>query len=75
MQPYRKKERFLLPGYSGKYFGKDPFLNMENNAKENGEMNIHFIGVGGVSMSTLAAVSAKGGMTVTGSDRAPSAVT
>ena len=75
MQPYRKKERFLLPGYSGKYFGKDPFLNMENNAKENGAMNIHFIGVGGVSMSTLAAVSAKGGMTVTGSDRAPSAVT
>ena len=75
MQPNRKKERFLLPGNSGKYFGKDPFLNMENNAKENGAMNIHFIGVGGVSMSTLAAVSAKGGMTVTGSDRAPSAVT
>ena len=36
---------------------------------------IHFIGVGGVSMSTLAAIAAKRGDTVTGSDRAPSEAT
>ncbi len=36
---------------------------------------IHFIGIGGISMSSLAAITEKKGYTVTGSDRAKSAMT
>lgn len=36
---------------------------------------IHFIGIGGISMSSLAAISKKRGYTVTGSDSAASALT
>lgn len=37
--------------------------------------HIHFIGIGGISMSTLAAIAAREGNLVTGSDRAPSELT
>ena len=36
---------------------------------------IHFIGIGGISMSSLAAISHRNGMTVSGSDRASSPLT
>lgn len=37
--------------------------------------NVHFIGIGGISMSGLAEILLDRGFTVTGSDRAPSALT
>ncbi len=37
--------------------------------------HIHFIGIGGISMSTLAAIAKTRGNTVTGSDRTPTALT
>ncbi len=37
--------------------------------------HIHFIGIGGISMSTLAVIAKTKGYVVTGSDRAPSALT
>ncbi len=37
--------------------------------------NIHFIGIGGISMSSLAAIAKKRGYIVSGSDRTPSSLT
>lgn len=58
--------------------------NLENTSRSNNEMykldfskpqRVHFMGIGGISMSGLAEILADRGFSVSGSDRAPSKIT